>query len=72
MTKAVNEAYLGDGLYASFDGFSIWLRAPRKEGDHYVALEPVIFEAFIEYAKCVGFLRKGGTYGEIKASDEKS
>jgi hypothetical protein len=55
MIKATNETYLGDGLYASFDGFSIWLRAPREHGDHYVALEPPIFYAFIEYAKEKGF-----------------
>jgi len=24
-----DDAYLGDGLYASFDGYSLWLRAPR-------------------------------------------
>ena len=28
------ETYLGDGLYASFDGFMITLRAPRMESDH--------------------------------------
>jgi hypothetical protein len=53
--KAVNEEYLGDGLYASYDGFSIWLRAPRSSGDHYVALEPLVFREFIEYAKKQGF-----------------
>ena len=55
MTKAVNESYLGDGLYASFDGFSIWLRAPRAEGDHYVALEPQVFREFILFARRMGF-----------------
>jgi hypothetical protein len=32
------ESYLGDGLYARFDGYSIWLRAPREHGDHVVCL----------------------------------
>ena len=45
------ETYLGDGLYASFDGYSIWLRAPHEGGDHVVALEPPVFQALIEYAK---------------------
>jgi hypothetical protein len=49
MTKAVNETYLGDGVYASWDGFSIWLRAPRSNGDHYVALEPEIFTALLKF-----------------------
>jgi hypothetical protein len=48
--RAVNEDYLGDGLYASFDGESIWLRAPRSTGDHYVALDPHVFKNFLEYA----------------------
>ena len=52
------ESYLGDGLYASFDGFSIWLRAPREHGDHVVCLEPLILKAFIDYAMHVGMLKK--------------
>jgi hypothetical protein len=32
----VHETYLGDGLYASFDGWQIRLRAPRENGDHEV------------------------------------
>lgn len=28
------EVYLGDGLYASHDGYQIKLRAPREGGDH--------------------------------------
>lgn len=47
----VNETYLGDGLYASFDGWQITLRAPRSEGDHYVALEPDVFQALLRYAE---------------------
>jgi hypothetical protein len=40
MTTGYPETYLGDGLYASFDGNAIWLRAPRADGtDHVVALE---------------------------------
>ena len=34
------ETYLGDGLYVSFDGFNVKLRAPRLYGDHWVGLEP--------------------------------
>lgn len=47
--KRPTETYLGDGLYASFDGFSIWLRAPREMGDHIVALEPQVWRALVEY-----------------------
>lgn len=40
---APKETYLGDGLYARFDGYQIILRAPRMEGDHWVALEPQVW-----------------------------
>jgi hypothetical protein len=35
----MKEIYLGDGLYAGFDGISIRLRAPRENGDHEVFIE---------------------------------
>jgi len=37
------ETYLGDGLYASFDGWHIRLRAPREGGDHWIGLEPEVW-----------------------------
>ena len=39
------ETYLGDGLYASFDGYQIKLRAPREDGDHEVYMEPEVYTA---------------------------
>jgi hypothetical protein len=48
-----HETYLGDGLYASFDGFMITLRAPRERGDHFVGLEPNVFAALVEYQRRV-------------------
>ena len=49
MTDIGKEEYLGDGLYASFDGFMFTLRAPREHGDHWVVLEPGVMKAFDEY-----------------------
>lgn len=46
-----NETYLGDGLYVSFDGWQFCLRAPRLEGDHFVYLEPSVYEAFVKFAE---------------------
>lgn len=43
------ETYLGNGLYDSFDGRQFWLRAPRGDVDHVVALEPEVFNALIAY-----------------------
>jgi hypothetical protein len=49
MMSEREESYLGDGLYASFDGFMFTLRAPREDGDHWVALEPQVMEAFLAF-----------------------
>lgn len=46
MSAEPREAYLGDGLYASFDGYQITLRAPRSGGDHVVSLDPHTLAAF--------------------------
>lgn len=53
-----NEEYLGDGLYVSFDGFALTLRAPREHGDHYVVLEDWMFAQFVNYARRCGFKDK--------------
>jgi hypothetical protein len=45
----MKERYLGDGLYASFDGFMFVLRAPRSDGDHWVGLEPQVFLELLAY-----------------------
>lgn len=47
------EAYIGDGLYASFDGYSFWLRAQRDGGDHEVALEPDVLAEFLAFIEAV-------------------
>ena len=46
-----DKSYLGDGLYASFDGWQIILRAPRSDGDHWIALEPEIFAMLMRFAE---------------------
>ena len=44
------EEFLGDGLYASFQGDSFKLRAPRGHlGDHEVWLEPSVLKNFLQY-----------------------
>lgn len=43
------EIYLGDGLYASYDGFQVMLRAPTTEEDRVVYLEPGVVRALQRY-----------------------
>ena len=42
--------YLGDGVYASFDGYQIWLAVDHYE-NNVVALEPSVFANLCEYVK---------------------
>ena len=46
-----DESYLGDGLYATFDGWQMTLRAPRDGVDHFVCLEPETFSALVRFAE---------------------
>ncbi len=48
---AREEIYLGDGLYASFDGVQIALRAPRDSGDHWVYMELNVYRQLQEFVK---------------------
>jgi hypothetical protein len=59
MTDAMKETYLGDGLYAKFDGEYVYLRAPREHGDHWVALDRhTVLPQFILYLENIGFKLK--------------
>jgi hypothetical protein len=49
--EQTTKCYLGDGLYASFDGYGIGLHAPRLEGDHWVYLEPDTYESLLCYVE---------------------
>ena len=51
------ETYLGDGCYASFDGFMIKLRAPREHGDHEIYLEPGTWSTLRKFAQKVWKIR---------------
>jgi len=45
-----HETYLGDGLYASWDGYQIRLRAPRDGDDDVIFLEDgLTLQAFFEF-----------------------
>lgn len=47
--ETVKEKYLGDGVYASFDGYHIWLAVNHRE-NKVVALEPDVLDALNRYA----------------------
>lgn len=43
------ESYLGDGVYAWFDGYQIWIKTERENGWCEIALEPKVFDKLNEY-----------------------
>lgn len=47
-----NEQLLGNRIYASFDGFQIWLRMPQDNGepDVRVPLDPGVLNDLVHYA----------------------
>ena len=54
--SADKEIYLGDGVYASFDGFQIKLRAPRENGNSEIFIEPAVYINLLAAGKTWGFL----------------
>lgn len=50
--------YLGDGVYASFDGYQIWLHVGSHEAPPVVALEPAVMENLNQYMKRIAAARK--------------
>lgn len=45
-----DETYLGDAVYASFDGYHIWLRTGDGNNQR-IALEPSVLRELFDYAK---------------------
>lgn len=43
-----HQSYLGDAVYASFDGYHIWLRT-GDGNQQQIALEPSVFAALVRY-----------------------
>lgn len=59
MPEINKESYLGDGLYVSWDGWQIKLRAPRMWKDHEVYLEPRVYVDFKKYGdECMEELKR--------------
>jgi hypothetical protein len=42
-------SYIGDGVYATFDGSNIWLITEREDGPHRIALEPAVLASLVDY-----------------------
>ncbi len=47
--KLIDDDYLGDGVYASFDGYHIALDLRGQGSEMKIALEPQVFAALLRY-----------------------
>lgn len=54
ITQSVTETYLGDGVYAKFDGWNIWLDL-HAQGPDRICLEPEVLLALFKFAKSLGW-----------------
>ena len=61
----IKHSYLGDGVYASFDGYQIWLAANSHE-NRVIALEPAVMEALCRYAKQAMQIRINNISAEVE------
>ena len=51
------KTYLGDGVYASHDGYHVWLSLDAQNPSIKIALEPAVLRALFDYVERVS---KGG------------
>jgi len=49
--QLVQPVYLGDAVYASFDGYQIWLHLNDHRSQGVVALEPSVYASLRRFAK---------------------
>ena len=47
--STIEHEYLGDGVYASFDGYQVWLTVGNHLNQPVVALEPKVLERLNKY-----------------------
>ena len=54
-----NSEYIGDGVYAGYDGMGIWLHVgSHDDPTDKVYLEDMVFFQLIDFAKRVGMVKK--------------
>lgn len=51
--------YIGDGVYASYDGYQICLATDRGKGLEKIYLEPAVLISLLNFAMQVGMIERG-------------
>ena len=47
--------YIGDGVYASHDGYMMRIETKRDNSVHYIYFEPKVYRALVEFARTIGW-----------------
>lgn len=45
--------YLGDGVYATYDGYQITLCTERQEPQHTIHIEPAVWAMLVEFKEAL-------------------
>lgn len=53
-----NHKYLGDGVYANYDGYHVELRTGSHKSDVLVFLDPEVAQSLVEYIQNTQILSK--------------
>lgn len=48
MSNEYEKVYIGDGVYARWDGMTVLLETERDNGTHYIYLEPAHVENIVK------------------------
>lgn len=51
MPRIIEDTYLGDGVYASWDGYHLWLDTRAQDPVNRIALEPAVLEQLDNYRR---------------------
>lgn len=61
--------YLGDGVYASYDGYHIWLRTGSHENpEGQIALDPSVYHALVQYQERLATLERQETEARMTSA----
>ncbi len=65
MSVTIEDRYLGDGVYASYDGYHIWLDLRGQNSTTRIALEPAVLNALVLFAAAIDAAQDADRTGAV-------
>jgi hypothetical protein len=53
VSKIIEDVYLGDGVYASYDGEYLWLDTRAQHPIHRIGLDPMVLKNLDTYLRAI-------------------